>query len=398
MKESLTFVIFGGTGDLAKRKLAPAFSELIHKGTLKKGSTLIGISRKKLTDEGYRKLLIDSVKDKKEKHHLKDINIRYLSIDFSKGNNLKKLADVLPSCEVSGCNRIYYLATGYKLFPEILKGLNKYKLISKQDKYNKIVFEKPFGQDMKSSDRLDKDIHKIVDEKMVFRIDHYLGKESVQNIVAMKYGSKGFQHLMNKDGIKQIDIIVDEELGVGNRLGYYDNFGAIKDMIQNHLLQLLALILMDKPRKMKFKYIHDGKVKVLKSLTFNNINESLLGQYSSYQKELGSKSDTETFAKISLESNIPKYKGVKIFLRTGKKLPKKYGQIVIKFKDPKNKIVINLQPKSDVEVKFHGKKIKNINFCPKCTFRPNSPSAYEILIKEMVLNHIFNCPEIIIIS
>jgi glucose-6-phosphate 1-dehydrogenase len=272
------------------------------------------------------------------------------------------------------------------LFPEILKGLTKFNLLSKDDKFNRVVFEKPFGEDLKSSDKLEKEIHEVVDEKHVFRIDHYLGKESVQNIVALKFGSKGFQHLMNNDHMKEIEIVVDEKLGVGNRIEYYDDFGATKDMIQNHLLQLLALLLMEKPKKMKSRYIHDEKVKILKKISFSDVEGSLFGQYKSYLKELGKKSKTETFSKVSLSCDSDRYKGVKIFLRTGKMLPRKYGRIVIKFKEPKNKIIINLQPDSDVEVRMHGKKIRNIDICPECIFRPNSPDAYEVLIKDIINN------------
>tara|TARA_Y100000310_G_scaffold324714_1_gene386956 strand:- start:442 stop:1728 length:1287 start_codon:yes stop_codon:yes gene_type:complete len=382
-KEALTFVIFGGTGDLAKRKLAPAFSELIHDGSLKKGSTLIGVSRKEMSDEDYRKLLIASVKDVKEKHHLRDINVRYLAIDFSKSENLKKLAEALPMCEIDGCNRIYYLATSYKLFPDILKGLKKFHLLSRSDKFNRVVFEKPFGENLKSSDALERKIHDVVDEKHVFRIDHYLGKESVQNIVALKFGSKEFTKLMEGDSLQEVEISVDESLGVGNRIEYYDDFGAVKDMIQNHLLQLLALLMMDKPKKMESKYIHDEKVKILKRISFSDVGNSLMGQYKGYASELGRKSKTETFARISLSCS-GKCKGVKIFLRTGKRLPKRYGRIVMKFRDPKNKIVINLQPDPDVEVKMYGKKIRNIDLCPDCVFRPNSPDAYEVLIKDVI--------------
>ncbi len=387
-KEALTFIIFGGTGDLAKRKLAPAFSELIHEGVVKKGSTLIGISREDLSDEDYKHFLIKSVKDVKEKHHLEEINIKHLKIDFSKSKNIEQLSEALPSCEIEGCNRVYYLATSYKLFPKILEGLKKFKLISKKDIFNRIVFEKPFGENLKSNDALEKKIHKIVDEKNVFRIDHYLGKESVQNIIALKFGSKGFQHLIDNEHIEQINVIIDETLGVGNRLSYYNDFGAIKDMIQNHLLQLLALLLMDKPKELISEKIHDEKVKILKEISFSNVENSLLGQYKSYKEELKERKlkrkKTETFAKIELNCNNEKYKGVKIFLRTGKKLPHRYGKIIIDFKNPQNKIIINLQPNEDIEIIIDDKKLDKIDLCPDCKFSPNSRDAYEVLLKEII--------------
>ena len=385
-KEALTFVIFGGTGDLARTKLAPAFSRLIAEGVLKKNSTFIGISRKKMTDNGYRKFLTESVKNSKEKYRFEEINVRYLAIDFSKKENIEKLAQALPFCEIDKCNRIYYLATSYKLFPEILKGLRRFGLLSKNDKFNKIVFEKPFGEDLKSSEFLKEKINEIANEKNVFRIDHYLGKESVQNILALKFGSSSLQHMMNNKHIKEIEIIVDEDQGVGSRLEYYNDFGAVKDMIQSHLLQLLALLLMDRPKKIESRYIHDEKVKTLKKISFDDVKNSLLGQYKSYGKELGKKSKTETFAKISLNCSDKKYKGVKIFLRTGKKLPRRYAKIVIKFKEPDNRIVINLQPNENVEIVINGKKLKNIDFCPECSFTPNTPDAYGVLMKEIISN------------
>ena len=390
VKEALTFIIFGGTGDLAKRKLAPAFSELIHEGVIKKDSTLIGISREDLSDEDYKNLLIKNVKDVREKHHLEEINVKHLKIDFAKSKNITQLSEAWPSCEIGGCNRVYYLATSYKLFPKILEGLKKFKLISKKDTFNRIVFEKPFGENLKSSDALEKKIHKIVDEKNVFRIDHYLGKESVQNIIALKFGSKGFQHLIDNEHIEQIEVIIDETLGVGNRLGYYNDFGAIKDMVQNHLLQVLALLLMDKPKELVSQNIHDEKIKILKEISFSNVEDSLLGQYKSYKSELKEgklkRKRTETFAKIALNCNSEKYKGVKIILRTGKRLPHRYGRIVIDFKNPKNKIVINLQPNEDIEIIIDGKKIDKIDLCPDCKFSPNSRDAYEVLLKEIINN------------
>ncbi|MEM3074561.1 MAG: hypothetical protein QW727_01310 [Candidatus Pacearchaeota archaeon] len=389
-KEPLIFIIFGGTGDLAKRRLVPAFSQLVNEGIINKNSTLIGISRQNISDNEYRDFLINSVNEKRGSHNFNMINIKYLSIDFSNVMGIKKLSDTLPFCEADNCNRIFYFATSFKLFSKILKGLVKFNLISKHDKFNKIVFEKPFGEDLKSSDEIEREIHEIIDEKNIFRVDHYLGKESVQNIIEMKFASDDFHNLISKSRIKEINIIVDEKIGVENRIKYYDDFGAIKDMIQNHMLQVLSLLLMEKPKKFDAEYIHNEKIKVLKKIDFLNPKESLIGQYKSYLNEIKKiglkKSNTETFAKILLNYKTQDYKHTKIFLRTGKKLPRSYGKVIVDFISSKNKIIINLQPNEDIEIIYNGKIMKNIDLCPGCKFAPNTPDAYGVLLKEIINN------------
>jgi len=337
-KESLTLVMFGGTGDLAKLKLASAFAELIHKGILKSSSTIIGISRGNYTDKSYRTLLMSSVKDKKEKHHLKKINIRFVRMDVSKASEIGKLDGVLKVCEPGSCNRVYYLATSFKFFPTILLGLKEHGLISKKDKFNRIAFEKPFGSSMKSSDALERKVSKIINEKHIFRVDHYLGKESVQNLLKMKKIN------LNNKTLEKIEIIADESLGVENRIEYYNDAGALKDMIQSHLLQVLALLLIEDPKKFDAKNIRDEKVKILKKIKLINKGNYVFGQYQSYKKEALKynikNSKTDTFVKVFLNCDSKRWDGIEISLRAGKKLPKKLTRINLFFKDGKKKFII----------------------------------------------------------
>ena len=389
-REALTVVIFGGTGDLAMKKLIPAFSRLIHHGIIKKESTIIGVARGDYNDYSYKEFLKKSIIDNKEKHYLDEINIRYVKSDFSNINDIEKIANILPYCEIGGCNRIYYLATGYKLFPTIVKGLKKYNLISKGDNFSRIVFEKPFGNNVKSYCKLRDNLIKVLDENQIFRIDHYLGKESVQNINILKSTNAGFWEIMNNKKVDEIEVVVSEDIGVGNRIGYYNEAGAIRDMIQNHLLQVLSLVLMEKPKNYSSKEIHKEKLKILNKLELGNLNEFSLGQYNSFKKEAekyGFKnSKSETYAKIILNCKNKRWNGTKLVLISGKKLPKRYGRIIIKFKNPRDRVVINLQPRQDITAKLDGKSIRNMKYCIECGFKPNSPDAYESLFKDVINN------------
>ena len=389
-REALTVVVFGGTGDLAMKKLIPAFSRLIHHGIIKKESTIIGVARGDYNDHSYKELLKNNLSNEKEKNYLDEINIRYVKSDFSNIKDIEKIANLLPYCEIGGCNRIYYLATGYKLFPTIVKGLKKYNLISKGDNFSRIVFEKPFGFNLKSYCKLRNELRKFLDENQIFRIDHYLGKESVQNINILKSTNAGFWKIMNNKKVDEIEVVVSEDMGVGNRITYYNDAGAIRDMIQNHLLQVLSLVLMEKPKNYSSKEIHNEKIKILKKLELSNMDEYLIGQYKSYLNEAKKfnvkNSKSETYAKIILNCKNKRWDGTKLVLISGKKLPKRYGRIIIKFKNPRNRVVINLQPRQDITAKLDGKSIRNMKYCIECGFKPNSPDAYESLFKDVINN------------
>lgn len=407
-KKGVTFVLFGGTGDLTRRKLAPAFVNLVDNEIIGRNSTIIGVSRKKMSDEEYKKFLLEGFKDTKSKAHVENLKIKYLQGDFSIENGLKGLKELIRECEVDECDRIFYLATSYIYFPSIIRELKNFNLYKQKDGFTKVVFEKPFGSNLKSAEKLDRDVHKIFSEKDIFRLDHYLAKETVQNLNVLKFTNPILYGSFGNRVIESIDIIVDENLGVGNRISYYNNAGAIKDVIQSHLLQILSLLLMERPESLFADHIHDKKVIVLKNIEVMPAEEHLLGQYKSYSDELRraglAKSRTETFARIVLNCKMERWNGVKLVLRTGKKLKKKLGQIRINYKQAHqkfihgfkgvgiNKLVINVYPKQDIVLymnsripeKLNSVEPVNFEFSRESKFGPNTSDEYAVLLEEVI--------------
>ena len=364
-KQEISFVLFGGTGDLTKRKLVPAFARLIHEGRIRDDSTIIGISRKKMSDQEYKKFLIGSVKEDKDKEYIRKLDIRFFSGDFTK-SGLSGLKQLIEKSEKPGCNRIYYLSTSFRFFPDIVKELKSQNLHKKDKVFTRMVFEKPFGDDLSSSEELDKEIHKVFSEEDVFRLDHYLAKETVMNLNVLKSTNTALYKTFSNKYIESIEIIIDEDLGVENRIEYYNDTGAIKDMFQSHLLQMLSLLLMELPHTLTADNIHDEKLKILKNLEILPASNHILGQYESYEKEAKASSlklsKIETFAKIELNCKIPKWDGVKLILRTGKKLKNKIGKIKINFKTNSNNVIIDIYKKQE----------------------PNTPNEYATLLSEII--------------
>jgi len=405
-KEEVTFVLFGGSGDLVRRKLVPAFSRLVQEGKIREDSTIIGISRKNWNDKEYKKFLVESV-SREEKEHIRMLDIKFFQSDFAFGG-LNGLRELIKKSERKGCNRIYYLATSFKFFPAIIKELKKQGLNKKKEGFTRIVFEKPFGSDLRSSEELDREIHEVFNEDSVFRLDHYLAKETVQNLNVLKFTNPILYSTFNNEYIDSIEIIVDEDFGVGERIFYYNDAGALKDMIQSHLLQALSLLLMEESLSFEVNKIHDEKVKVLKNIKILTADRCLLGQYEGYRKEqekAGLKMNKiETFAKIELNCKTKRWDGVKLVLRTGKKLKRKFGQIRINFKPihnsvsrnfigiNNNKIIIDIYPKQDVVISMNtntpeqNNEVKPVKFefCRECEFGPNTTNEYAILLNEII--------------
>lgn len=406
-KQEVSFILFGGTGDLTRRKLVPAFAKLIHDGKISESSTIIGVSRKNWTDEDYKKFLTDSAQTEIDKHHIKKLDIHFYQGDFVK-DGLKNIRSLMTKCETDGCHRIYYLSTSVKFFPIIVQELKKHHLTKQKKGFTRVVFEKPFGNDLGSSENLDREIHKVFSEKDVFRIDHYLAKGTVQNLNVLKFTNPILHSTFHSDYVESVEVIVDEDLGVGNRLAYYNESGAIKDMIQSHLLQVLSLILMDIPSSLLPEKIHDEKVKILKHLEILPPSHHVLGQYESYAEEAKmadlNPKNVETFAKVILNCKTPKWDGVRLIVRTGKKLKKKFGEIKIIFKSvpphikeyfkgtENNKAIIGIYPKQDVTLIMNTRtpeqnndvKSVKFSFSQEEEFGPNTTDEYAILLEEVV--------------
>jgi glucose-6-phosphate 1-dehydrogenase len=370
---AVSFVLFGGTGDLTRCKLVPGFADLIHRGVIGKGSKVIGVSRKPLSDAEYKKFLVDSVSDEDYKKHVRTLDVSYLSMDVTKSTDFKKLEKAMAFCGIQGCNRVYYLATSFKFFPDIVNGLKKYDLHKVHKGFTRIAFEKPFGKDLKSSNELDNGMKKVFSEEQIHRVDHYLAKETVQNILVLKKSKYG--KLFNGKDVAKVEVIVDESLGVGNRLGYYNDAGALRDMIQNHLLQVLSLVMIAGDK------VHEDKVKMLKSLKVLSGN---FGQYRGFEEERNKAilpdKKTETFARLELKSESKRWEDTLFILRTGKKLAKKEGKVVVSLRSGE-KITIYIYPKQEIEFS-DGKRSKGI--CKECGFSPNSLDEYSVVLEEIV--------------
>jgi glucose-6-phosphate 1-dehydrogenase len=391
-KQSVVFVIFGASGDLAKRKIIPAIYNLSKKNTF--NFHVIGISRKSLSSRNLifsSKKFIKNPKDSVMNSLIKKTS--YLSIDFNKDEDYIKLFNELKKFKL--CRKIFHLAVSSAFFSKISKNIFKLKLARKQDS---LAFEKPFGHNFLSSKKLNNSVSKNFKENQIYRIDHYLGKELVENISLVRFTNRIFEPLWNKNHIESVEIILDENLGVGKR-SYYDSYGAIKDMIQSHGLQLLSLIAMETPKKLQGDFIRDKKAEVLKNVKINNV---LRAQYENYKKEQGKKSFTETFAVLKAEIKNKRWQGVPFFIRTGKNLEKKQSLIVIKFKKVKcllsktcpidsNYLIIRIHPNEGISFEINTKVpqknnviTSNIDFCHSCLFGLNTPDAYENLYNDIL--------------
>lgn len=410
--EKFTFIILGATGDLTKRKLIPAIYRLIKEKKIKKFA-LIGAARTKTTStqilntaqKFITKVNPEVWKQLEESSH-------YIPLDFYDPNSFAELNELLTQIEKTNKlpgNRIFYLATLPEHFETITKHLANSKLVSKKQKpWTRIIYEKPFGHNLKSARKINRCVTKLFrttssSESQIYRIDHYLWEELVGNITLVRFANLFFEALWSNKYIESVQIILNETLGVESRGGFYDKYGALRDVVQNHILQMLALIAMEPPKKLSGEYIRDEKAKVLKKLSCKDV---VLGQYKGYLKERGiaPKSTTETFAALKLEINNKRWKGVPFFIKTGKALPKKETSIHIKFKKPvclkealdcpmqSNYLSIQIQPREgfflEVNTQIPGNRYQvtpaKMDFCHPCYFGPNTPQAYEVLLEDVL--------------
>jgi glucose-6-phosphate 1-dehydrogenase len=402
-KKPISLVIFGGTGDLTKRKLVPALAGLVEDGAISSKSLIVGVARRDHTDETYRNFLLENVVCQTDKDCISHARISYYQKDSAAPGALGGLSQLLDAHDTNvgeACERIFYLATSYTVFGGILENIKQAGLLHNA----KIVFEKPFGHDYKSAMALEKQIHAVFSEEQVYRIDHYLGKETVQNINVLKFANPLIAAVMSNKFIDHIEVFSDETLGVGDRIAYYDGSGATRDMIQSHLLQVLSLVLMDEPKSFSADDIHDAKIKVLKTLKLGKTH--IVGQYESYLAELHAAklptSKTETFSRVHVLSSSPKWSGVDIYLQSGKKLEKKSSKIILYLKKnshqlgfsggTENRIIIDIQPGEDIKLYFNTRKpfsknelvSVNMTFCGNCLFGNNTTDGYKLLLYDVI--------------
>ncbi|KRM41235.1 glucose-6-phosphate dehydrogenase [Lentilactobacillus parafarraginis DSM 18390 = JCM 14109] len=344
-------MLFGGTGDLAIRKLYPAMFKLYQKGNIRDHFAVIGSSRYKVDDAKFREMVEKSVaKESSDKKLIANFASHFYFVthdvtDLAHYAVLKsKIEELDKKYELQG-NRVFYISMAPNFFGTVAKNIKNQNLLS-SDGFNRLVIEKPFGRDFESASELNNELSAAFDENQIFRIDHYLGKEMIQNIEAIRFGNTIFEALWNNRYIDNVQVTLAEKLGVEERAGYYDNSGALRDMVQNHIMQIVSLLAMEQPVAFKDTDIRAEKVKALRSLRVYNVAEAssnfVRGQYAAmgngkeYRQEDGvpKDSNTETFVAGKLMFDNYRWSGTPFYIRTGKKLADKFTRVDVVFKKP----------------------------------------------------------------
>jgi glucose-6-phosphate 1-dehydrogenase len=345
------FVVFGGTGDLARRKLIPSLFRLITENGIADRRIVLGVAPGDLADEEYRAWARDALSDaglgEDDLEAWSDDSVFYQQIgrDAESYDRLRRRIETIESDLALPGNRVFYLALPPSVFPAAITGLGDAGLNASPG-WTRLVIEKPIGTDLGSARELNALVHRHFDENQVYRIDHYLGKETVQNLLAFRFSNPMFESVWNRDRVESVEITVAEDLGVGTRAGYYESAGALRDMVQNHLTQVLALVAMEPPISFDAEQIRNEKVKVIDAIAPIRPENVVFGQYDAgtvagaavpgYHDEDGVAPDsvTPTFVGIKLEVDTWRWRGVPFYLRTGKRLPKRLTQIAVTFQRP----------------------------------------------------------------
>jgi glucose-6-phosphate 1-dehydrogenase len=418
-----TLVIFGATGDLAHRKLLPAIYNLAHEGALPEGFNLIGVSRSEMSDDDYRGMARDAIKEFSRRPPDEQVleklleRVAYVAGTFDVDSVFDRLKEELGKFdEEAGIafNRIFYLSTAPNFFAQIVGKLGEHGLDTHTEADVRVVIEKPFGTRLTEALDLNRELLSVLHESQIFRIDHYLGKETVQNMLAFRFANGMFEPIWNRNFIDYVQITAAEDLGIGRRAGYYDSSGALRDLVQNHMLQLLSLLCMEPPVTFDADEVRDEKVKVLHAVAPPPPEAVVRAQYTAgmaegkeavgYHEEEGVPDDsrTETDVALRLEVDNWRWAGVPIYLRTGKRLARKVTEIAVTLKPvphlafeaqgsvgvQPNQIILAMQPNEGVSIslgaKIPGTRMRirpvNMEFLYGTSFLSQSPEAYERLI------------------
>lgn len=430
--DNLIIIIFGATGDLTSRKLVPALYSLYIQKLMPDSFIILGAGRTLMSSGDFRLKMESAIKafSEDENPDFNDIpgfvnSIYYQPLDYlqeSSYRNLKLEVEELKARFNTGGNIIIYMATPPNLYETIARNLSAADMVVQDNGYRRIIIEKPFGYDLGSSRKLNDTLHEIVSEDQIYRIDHYLGKETVQNLLVTRFANGIFEPLWNRNYVHRIEITSAESLGVEDRGGYYDSAGALRDMVQNHLLQMVGLTAMEPPSSLDANAIRNEVLKVFQSLQpikEEDVEKQVIrGQYTAsrirglcvpgyrYEKGVDVHSRTETYVAMKFFINNWRWGGVPFYVRSGKRMPTRVTEIVIHFKQTPhhlfqrvigrssgNQLIIRIQPNEGILLKFDmkepgsGFKVKNVNmdFHYKDLANIHVPSAYERLLYDVML-------------
>ena len=415
-----TIVIFGASGDLTSRKLVPALYNLMRTGALPPATRIVGFSRTAMSDDAWRASLrqttmqhAGAVPFSEESWDHFATSIFYEPGDIDSFDDVARLKERLFSLEgTRETTRVYYLATAPQFYGPIVSVLRSLGMSDESQGPRRIVVEKPFGTDLATARALNVHLHAAFHESQIYRIDHYLGKESVQNILALRFANTIFEPIWNRRYIDHVQITVAEEVAVGRRGAYYESSGVLRDMFQNHLLQLLMVTAMEAPVRFRATAVRDEKVKVLEAIRTLDLQEvaaaGMRGQYEGYLSEPGVApgSQMATFGAIRLEIDNWRWQGVPFYLRSGKVMSCRTTQIVIAFRQPPlelfaegskiqgeaNRLVIQIQPAEGIQLHFHTKvpgdgmrlRLTDLEFSYSREFKGRVPEAYEPLLLDVL--------------
>lgn len=432
-KNKCVIVIFGATGDLAKRKLFPSIYNLYKKGKLSKNFAVVGAARRDWSNETFRENVLRSIEESNiQIEGVLDeflTHFHYVSFDVTNTESYQDLHHLINELDVTfntAGNRIFYMAMAPEFFG-IIASLLKSEGVTKTTGWNRLIIEKPFGHNLETAQKLNDDLREAFKEEEIYRIDHYLGKEMVQNIEVIRFANAIFEPLWNNRYISNIQVTSSESLGVEDRGGYYDKSGALRDMVQNHMLQMVALLAMEPPIRLTTEEVRSEKIRALRALRPlkpEDVEKYIVrGQYGpgivkgnevvGYRNEnnVNPSSNTETFVAGKLLIDNFRWAGVPFYIRTGKRMTEKSTKIVIQFKElpmnlysqSKNEIhpnllIIHIQPEEGLSIVLNGKKIGlsgestpvKLDYCSSCEDALNTPEAYEKLLYDCILGDATN--------
>ncbi|MCU1612523.1 MAG: glucose-6-phosphate 1-dehydrogenase [Frankiales bacterium] len=429
--EPCALVVFGITGDLARKKLLPAIYDLANRGLLPTNFALLGFARRDWADQDFAELSRDAAREHSRTPWREEVweqlasSVKFVQGSFDDDNAFDELAATLGELEGShgiGGNAAFYLSIPPSMFPTVLKQMQRTRMAeSTSDRWRRVVVEKPFGHDLASSRELNALVDSVFSPDDVFRIDHYLGKETVQNLMALRFANELFEPVWNGHHVDSVQITMAEDVGIGGRAGFYEKTGAARDVLQNHLLQLLALTAMEEPVEFSAEEIRTEKLKVLRAISLPEDLRTFAvrGQYEQgwlagqraigYRQEEGvdPSSTTETYAAVRLGVETRRWAGVPFYLRTGKRLPRRVTEIALIFKRAphlpfadtdteelgNNQLVVRVQPDEGVTLKFGSKvpgsvmEVRDVamDFLYGEQFTEASPEAYERLLLDVLL-------------